>query len=223
MPTALIVAMATAAILAIPGFPVHFYGCWMSWLGWKSSLGIILYIVVSGAGGGFIGWAGAQVANAKPTSYAWAIAILYGMAGVAVLRASVPRKVVTTTRSSQIGNPADLKQAVSLLTTFTYWCQELLDYVMGRYVERWLETIPLTELPAVAVGIHVELNNTAMGLQNAAKAQSLQSLTNRIEELKEPDKQVWASACIKKFCRTTLITQHLAKPTLRLATSAKMR
>ena len=222
MPTALIVAMATAAILAIPGFPVHFYGCWMSWLGWKSSLGIILYIVVSGAGGGFI-WVG-RSSNRQREADVLRMGNSHPLRSRGSRRApgSVPRKVVTTTRSSHIGNPADLRQAVSLLTTFTSWCQELLDYLMGRHVERWLETIPLTELPAVAVGIHVELTIPQWGYKTQRRLNRYKA-SNRIEELKEPDKQVLASACIKIFCRTTLITQHLSKPTLRLVTTAKMR
>jgi hypothetical protein len=123
----------------------------------------------------------------------------------------------------RIGNPADLKQAVSLLTTFTHWCQELLDYLMGRHVQAWLDGIPRTELPAVAVRIHVELNNTAMGLRNVAKAQSLQNLTRQIEALKQPDQEEYASASITKFCRIAIVTQHLSKPTSKAASPAKTR
>src|SRR4051794_37631014 len=83
----LVMAMVTAAVFAIFGFPFRYYQCWFSFSKIGTTVGSALYLVLAGGGGGVLGWGLAQLAGVQPAQNPLLDGVLYGVAGALAPRA----------------------------------------------------------------------------------------------------------------------------------------
>jgi hypothetical protein len=205
----LLVAIITASLLAVFGFPVKFYQCWFSWSRWATSAGLLLYFVLAGGGGGLVGWGAAVLTKAVPTDNVPLNGFIYGVAGALALRADVGARP-RSTRSDAF------RDAKSILTTSINWTVELLDRVTYKRALAWLSGLSDDDLLLETYRLNAEITSLpAKEMSNAAKKEHLTRLVPKMESLAEGGLDANEIRAIRahlvSFCAQVYKGDHLMK------------
>lgn len=193
----LLVAILTASLFAVTGFPFKFYQYWFSWSPRGTVTGLMCYFLLAGGGGGFIGWIIAHLSKAAPTGNVFLNGFFYGIAGALAVRAdfrSRPKNM----------DPDDIQDAKSLLTTSINWVTDLLDDCSHRRAEQWLRSLDSGEIILQAHRISAYIANLpAIKMTDTAKVDYYARLVPLMEILinsPSGDDRIGAQEQIIRFC-----------------------
>jgi len=205
----LLVAVITASLFAVFGFPVKYYQCWFSWSRWGTTGGLLLYFILAGGGGGLIGWAAAALSKASPTDNAFLNGFFYGVAGALALRADVGARP----RSTRVDS---LREAKSIFTTSINWTVELLDRISHKKALRWLGDLSDDELVLEAHHINAEIASLpAIEMLAGAKKEHLARLVPQMTALATEglaaDERSVTRAHLMSFCAQFYKSEHMMK------------
>jgi hypothetical protein len=208
------IAIAAAAAIAIFSFPFRLYQCWYSWNRLWTNLGLILYLAISGIGGGFIGWLTATLTSTLPTSFELVNGALFGIGGALILRADFRPLASLSSGPRQQAAPSKfvpLREATTALSASMNWVAALQDDVLARRAQRSLDASPDDALARQAYSIAAHIGNRTDCTQ-AAKNKMGEKLATAMETLqKQPDDREEARAQIIAFCARYITEQHLLK------------
>jgi hypothetical protein len=208
----LLVAIATAAALAIVGRPFVHYQCWYSWGKFNGILGAVLYLLIGGVGGGVAGWVIGQIAHANPTQNPAVNGFLFGAAGALALRADFSSR---PKRESAKSATANVDHAISILGISIHWTTEMSDALTRRKVESWLSSISSAkELNGIAVRIAARIVD--LDIPAATKTTMGTNLANAMEKVNSEAEgdQIEGRARVEQFCTNFIVTHHIPKPAL---------
>jgi hypothetical protein len=205
----LLTAILTSAVFAVPGFPVAYYACWLSWAKLNGSLGVLVYLAIAGAGGGFIGWEAAQLSHAQPSSNRIVNGIFFGAAGAALLRADFSRANRSRSSASD-GKQSQLTDAVSLLAAFIRWAEQLLNHVAQRAAETWYNGRTDQVLGAEGRRLNDIILRTK--LTDTIKKRLQADLVPAMEAMSDPLRHDDGRVRLIGFCVYFNLGQHLPKP-----------
>lgn len=85
----LVTAVAVATVFGFFSLPYRNYHCWWSWTRAGAITFTGIFLLLSGGGGGLLGWGAATLSKASPTGSPAMNGILYGLAGALALRADL--------------------------------------------------------------------------------------------------------------------------------------
>ncbi|SDM86937.1 hypothetical protein SAMN05660642_03498 [Geodermatophilus siccatus] len=202
----LAVAMIVAAGFAMIGFPFNHLQAWISWGRWKTLGLLLVYLSTVAVGGGVIGWAIGSLARTQINPNDAVKGLCYGLIGSVLLRADF---------RSRRKPPAELRDAVSMLTSVIEWIRQALESVMDRAIGNWAgEQSPES--------LEYHSFNALKGMQGKLEPRQrrtqLELHTPAIENIYSSDdkKRKDARANLMAFLRTYYVEQHLPRPTLHL-------
>jgi hypothetical protein len=203
----LLIAVVTASVFALFGFPFRFYQCWFSFSRVGTVAGTAVYLGLAGGVGGLLGWLTAYLGHAQPTPNLALNGLLYGVAGTITLRAEFRIR-------SKDGGPAvdQLKDARSALTKGINWTAELLDDITYRRAETWLLNLPDDRLNGEAWRIQAHIaNQPARAVTDRAKTEMFEKLVPAMEKLNDPSEKKAGRAHLVTFCATYYRNEHLPR------------
>lgn len=203
----LTVAIATAAAFAVFGFPFRLYRCWYTWSRVGTNVGVAIYLVIAGGGGGLLGWLAApQLVAVSP--YEWLNGVLAGLAGSLALRADF--------RLHQSRADRSVQSAASALGKGIDWCTGLLDEATRHHAEQWLRSLDGDALLVVVATLVVDLRNKpAAEVSPAVKRRMLKAAVDAMQVVRSDvadDRLIEARAQLDHFCLEYIVGQHIAKP-----------
>lgn len=203
----LFTAIVTATVFALFGLPYKYYQCWFSfsWVG--TVTGTVMYLSLSGAVGGLLGWLGGYLIQAQPTPNLALNGLLYGAAGTLALRAEF------RTRSKETAPIADqMRDARSALAKSVNWTTELLDETTYRKAEAWLLSLPDDRLNCEAWRIQAHIaNQPARLVTDKAKTEMFEKLVPAMEKLNDPAEKRAGRAHLVTFCAAYYRNEHLPR------------
>jgi hypothetical protein len=202
----LAVAVITAMLFAIFGFPYRYYQCWFSFSRFGTSVGSVVYLLLAGGGGGVLGWWLAQVVGVEPAADPLLSGILYGVGGALALRADFGA-------GPKPDNPQDqLAKARSALSVSINWTAGLLDGITARRAEAWLTAMPDDALAGEALRVHADIRQQPDSIvSDRAKKEMSRMLVPAMEQLNEPAERAAGRAHLITFCTRYYTERHLPK------------
>jgi hypothetical protein len=203
----LLMAIVTATVFALFGFPFRYYQCWFSFSRVGTVTGTILYLALAGGVGGLLGWLAAYLGHAQPTPNAALNGLLYGVAGALALRAEF------RIRAKEHGPLTDqLKDARSALTKAINWTAELLDDTTYSKAETWLLSLPDDRLNSEAWRIQAHIaNQPTRHVTDKVKNEMFAKLVPAMEKLNIPAENKAGRAHLVTFCATYYRNEHLPR------------
>lgn len=215
----LLMAIVTATVFAIFGFPYRNYLCWFSFSKLGTAVGSVLYLLVAGGGGGALGWGVATLTKVDPTSDPVLNGVLYGIGGALALRADFGA------RPKPDNAPDQVAQARSILTASITWAAGMLDENTARKAEAWLAAMPDDRLAAEAERVNSDIRQQPGHIvSDKAKKEMARMLVPAMEQLSEAAHRVAARAHLIAFCTRYYTERHLPKnPSATRRTRARVR
>ncbi len=206
-------AVVVATFFAIFGFPYVYYRCWYSWGRLGTVLGLALYLLLAGGGGGLTGWAVGRLANAAPTSSAAVNGALYGVAGALAVRADF--------RTRRTKAPEQLRDVVSILGLSLDWTTALLDERTRQRALVWFTELNKDELQQGSFRIRAHLLNRQVS--DKLKKESLARFVGALEQLQSEkgEESEEGRALLATFSADYCVAEHLPRDlfTVGLATT----
>jgi hypothetical protein len=199
-------AVVTAAVFAVFGFPFRYYQCWFTFSKIGTGLGSILYLALAGGGGGVLGWGTAQLVDIEPTPDPLLNGVLYGVAGALTLRADFGARPRPDSPQDQI------HQARSALSASINWAADLLDDITARRVEAWLSAMSDDVLAEEALRVHSDIQQQPDDVvPDKAKKEMSRMLVPAMEQLADPTERAKGRAHLIMFCTRYYRERHLPK------------
>lgn len=195
-------AIVIATVFAIFSLPFRHYLCWYSWSRPGAIVGVTLYLILAGGGGGVLGWGAARLGHASPTSSAAVNGLFYGAAGAVALRADF-----------RVGRQStQLKEAVTLLGVSLQWTKSFLDEVTLRRAQHWFMSLTTDQLRQQSWQIQGHIATRQLG--DRAKKELFARFVPAAELMAEADlpKQAEGRALLATFCAGYCVGEHVAKP-----------
>jgi len=202
----LLTAILTAMAFAIFGFPFRYYQCWLSWSRLSANLGIATYLLMAGAGGGFIGGSAATATEAQLGSNDAVRGIFYGIAGTLAVRADFRTRPVAGRQ---------VKDAASLLGKGITWTTSALDDTTRLKARNWLYQLDAASLAGAARDITNEIESIPPQHMSAtSKKTLLVRLNQALNEMRDEQSHDDGHARMVHFCAEYYVAQHTAKPVI---------
>jgi hypothetical protein len=203
----LLTAIVVATLFAIPGFPFRHYQCWFSFNKLGATLGLIIYLIFAGGGGGLLGWGVAQLGSVNPAANPLVSGAVFGIGGALALRADFTAGPQSDIVRRHLGD------ARSALTAGIKWTAALLDDVSSRRIEAWLSAMPDDQLcdEALRIKAHIDEQPSEI-VSDRAKKTMYARLVPAMEQLDQPDHRASGRAHLITFCSRYYIERHLPKP-----------
>ncbi len=189
------VAIGTALLLAVFGYPLRFYRFWHSWAPQLTLWLAVVYGVLAGVGGGLIGLAAGWALHAQPSTNPALNGILGGIAGALALRVDVgprapvastaPNRGVVPSKDAAPGNKdAGTRQVISALSRALEWIRAQVDDASDEAIQQWLEDLNDDMLEVQANLIRAKTINEVQG--DRAKKQIDKVYDDAIAKLRSP-------------------------------------
>lgn len=198
-------AVATATVSGVFGFPFRYYQCWYSWSRCRTVVGVLLYLVIVGGGGGFVAWLVGNSETPRPTPHEWVNGVIYGVAGILILRASVKSR--RRTRGDRT-----VADTVSVLSYGIAWTSDFFGEIVVREARAWLRGLSDQDLLLHTVDIAVDIENRRLSPQTKKKL--LRQVAEAAEAVNHDDMTTHTEgrARLVAFCGTYYAANHLVKP-----------
>ena len=202
----LAVAMIVAAVFAMIGFPFNHLQAWISWGRWKTLGLLLVYVLTVAVGGGVIGWAIGSLARTQINPNEAVKGLFYGLIGSVLLRADF---------RSRRKPPAEMRDAVSVLTSVIEWIRQALESIMERAIGDWVGEQSPESLEYHSFNALKGMQGTLDPRQRRAQLELHTPAIEKIYSSNDRD-QKDARANLMAFLRTYYVEQHLPRPTLHL-------
>ena len=198
-------AVLVASFFAVFSFPYINYRCWFSWSKLRATSGVALYLVLSGGGGGILGWGTALLSNARPTSSLALNGLLYGAAGTLALRADF--RSGTSQRSG-----SRMSEMKSLLGLALAWITSMLDEATRRTAQRWFASRDDDGMRTSALQLKAHLFSSTASKK--VRDEFLEQFVPPLENLKgtNGESREEARFQLAAFAADYCIAQHQDKP-----------
>ncbi|ROP30118.1 hypothetical protein [Couchioplanes caeruleus] len=203
----LVLAMLTAAVFAVFGFPFSSYQFWHSWSRKGFFAGFACYLVLAGAGGGFVGWLPAQLGILTPTENGLINGVIFGVAGSLAVRADFGGRGAA--------GPAESRRAASLIGKGIDWTAAMLDQVARRSIENWAKKLSDGELLEVTLDLVYGIGEASpAAVPGRTKQTTLKAITEAMAALGsgKTEQRAEARARLTQFCLHYLCARRTPKP-----------
>ncbi len=203
----LLTAIATAAVFALFVFPFRYYQYWFSFSRIGTTLGTVLYLALAGGGGGLLGWAAAEVSNARPSANDALNGLLYGITGAFVLRADFRARP-----KGSLPTGEQFRDARSALAVSINWTADLLDEITHRKAETWLSSLPDDQLSSEAWRVQAHIaSQPARAVSDKAKNEMFGKLVPAMEKLASTTEKGAGRAHLISFCASYYRKERLPR------------
>jgi hypothetical protein len=204
----LAVAILTAGVFALFGFPFFHYQCWFTWSPVSALLGTALYLALAGGVGGFLGWVAAEFSGASLSDNLALSGFFFGVVGALAVRADFA--VGSSNKATNIGSP-EVRNSLSFVREAVQWTSGLLDVRASSVASRWYRSLADDQLKAKAYRLdsHIAARDD---ITDEVKKIQQDELIDGMRTMNDDARRVEGRTRVVQFCSSYSIKQHLSKP-----------
>ncbi|MEV6598027.1 hypothetical protein AB0M36_14265 [Actinoplanes sp. NPDC051346] len=210
----LVLAMLTAAVFAVFGFPFSSYQFWHSWSRKGFFVGFACYLALAGAGGGFVGWLPAQLGIlTSPTANGLINGVIFGVAGSLAVRADFGGRGPAGPAGA--AGSAESRRAASLIGKGIDWTAAMLDQVARRNMENWAKKLSDTQLLEVTLDLVYGIGDASpAAIPGKTKQATIKAITEAMAAVgsEKPEQRAEARARLTQFCLHYLCARRAPQP-----------
>lgn len=209
----LAIAMAVASFFAAFSFPYSRLRWWGGWTPLWFCFWYSMYLVISGVGGGFVGWGSAVLLKSGgPTQNSSINGVLYGAMGLVAIHATLG---TSTGRGSK--DSKGMAATRSLLGGVLRFIERALDDITHNRIEDWVENLSpdlqdTTKLRNVAETVkrRIETRNDVTAATKGLISASYTKATTLIDSTTEKGQRDGTNELIK-FCIISMRNTRMRK------------